>query len=597
MIDRMNLMIKRLKQRDFSELWQNYMVFSGIIALYSLLSAFLIPQSINSVFSSLVWKISVPLTVFLIAGFLVRIKKTGRPAFSFIKKIETLSVSDFVMILIPMTPVTQYIISNQESLTLLNSFAVFILFLLLVIFFGIIVPLLLSKIASKETSLTSAIGFISTLFIMAHVSASRGWDGKGEIGFQAAVLLVFFIVLSMRKLIPVRLASIVIIVFFAANTVSGVLSNKSSGGESGPDGKFNVTLTLENREIKRKNDVLLIIFESYADYETLLHYGYDNSTQIRFLKDSGFNVYKGIYSLGAPTEQSLSKLFNIDREVYRHKKYLAGCGAVQSLLRKQGYEIKSVFHSSWYLRGLPLSQIGSDYCFPLPQGVMDSKVLVKAVLMGEFTDAVSFDDVEYESFLEEKKKAITGGGTSSVMLYSHSCYPGHGPSGQGLSEEDQSRERSGYLDRINNANEEMRLNVEEISKNNPDAIIIFAGDHGPFMTKTGYGLSRGRGDFKAGDLDRYDVQDRFGMFLAIKWPETKFTDRYDIRILQDVFPAVLSYLYDDDSLFDKLRLKRKTKDNHRTLGVYVEDGVIRGGKDDGQKLFNLSNDDSAIKMK
>ena len=49
------------------------------------------------------------------------------------------------------------------------------------------------------------------------------------------------------------------------------------------------------------------------------------------------------------------------------------------------------------------------------------------------------------------------------------------------------------------------------------------------------------------------------------------------------------HLYEDDSLFDTLRMKRMTKDNHRTLGIYVEDGIIHGGKDDGQKLF-LSDD-------
>ena len=114
------------------------------------------------------------------------------------------------------------------------------------------------------------------------------------------------------------------------------------------------------------------------------------------------------------------------------------------------------------------------------------------------------------------------------------------------------------------------------------------------MTKTGYGVSKGRGGYKASDLDRYDIQDRFGMFLAIKWPEENLSKKYDIKILQDVFPAVLSYLYEDDSLFDTLRMKRMTKDNHRTLGVYVEDGMIHGGKDDGQKLF-LSEDVSSEK--
>jgi hypothetical protein len=530
--------------------------------------------------------ISLPFAVFFLLGYIVWKLISRRMAFTLEKNFEKFSLSDFALILIPMTPIAQYILSNQESLTALNSLIIFLLFATAISLLGIIIPVLLSKIASKQLIVTASISFLSTLMIMAYVSASRGWDRKGDIGIQLLVMLIFIIVLSLRKLIPSKITVLAVVAFFAANTISGVFSKKPSEESGETNTKFQVSTLLQNKEIKRKNDVLLIIFESYADYETLKHYGYDNTEQLKFLKDSGFNVYKGIYSLGAPTEQSLSKLFNIDREVYRHKRYLAGGGAVQALLRKQGYRIHSVYHSSWYLRGLPISQIESDYCFPMPQGVMDSKVLVKAVLMGEFTDTVSFEDVKYESFLEEKNKAIGKNSANPVMLYSHSCYPGHGPSGQGLTEEDQSKERSGYLGRIINANEEMRLNVEEIIKKNPDAIVIFAGDHGPFMTKTGYGLSRGRGNYTAADLDRYDIQDRFGMFLAIRWPE-KAAEQYDIKILQDVFPAVLSYLYDDKSVFDALRLKRITKDNHRTLGVYVEDGIIHGGKDDGQKLFIL----------
>ena len=583
-LNRLDLMLKRMMQRNLSGFWMNSALFSGIIALYSFVCSYALPSSINSVFAFIVFKISLPFAVFFVIGFIIWKIAARRMAFTLEKNFEKFSISDFVLILIPMTPIAQYILSNQESLTILNSLVIFILFAILITLLGIVIPVLLSRIASKNLLITAAMSLLSTLIIMAYVSASRGWDRKGDIGIQLLVMLIFIIVLSLRKLIPSKITVLAVAAFFAANTISGVFSKKPSEETGETSSKFQVSTLLQNKEIKRKNDVLLIIFESYSDYETLKHYGYDNADQIKYLKDSGFKVYNGIYSLGAPTEQSLSKLFNIDREVYRHKRYLAGGGAVQSLLRKQGYKIYSIYHSSWYLRGLPISQIESDYCFPQPQGVMDSKVLVKAVLMGEFTDTVSFEDVKYESFLEEKNKVIANNSGHPVMLYSHSCYPGHGPSGSWTTEEDRSKDRLEYLGGIESANKEMRLNVEKMIKNNSDAIVIFAGDHGPFMTKSGYGLNNGRGNYKASDLDRYDIQDRFGMFLSIRWPEKK-AEQYDIKILQDVFPAVLSYLYDDDSLFDTLRIKRVTKENHRTLGVYVEDGIIHGGKDDGQKLF------------
>ena len=142
------------------------------------------------------------------------------------------------------------------------------------------------------------------------------------------------------------------------------------------------------------------------------------------------------------------------------------------------------------------------------------------------------------------------------------------------------------MKKISAANEEMKNDVLEIIKSNPEAIVVFAGDHGPFMTKTGYGMSKGRGNYTRSDVDRFDVQDRFGMFLAVRWPDMNRAGNYDIRTLQDVMPAVLSYLFDDSSVFNALRVGRRIADAHRIMGVNVEDGVVRGGKDDGKKLYD-----------
>jgi hypothetical protein len=216
---------------------------------------------------------------------------------------------------------------------------------------------------------------------------------------------------------------------------------------------------------------------------------------------------------------------------------------------------------------------------------MDTKVLVNAILTGEFSDAVSFEGIDYNSYIKQKHEVISGGDPSPLLLYTHSSYPGHGPSGMGMSMEERDGKIAGHIEGIKKANYEMRNDVEVIIKNNPGAIVVLAGDHGPFLTKTGYGLSKGRGGFSAEDIDRYDVQDRFGAFLAIKWPEKKYAERHDIRIIQDMFPAIFSYLYGDDTLFNKTRMERMTVENFRTLGVYVKDGIVHGGKDDGKPLF------------
>jgi len=495
-----------------------------------------------------------------------------------------------------MTPVTQYILSNQDSVTAKGTVILFAVFIVLIAVCGVVIPVCLSKIASKKVSMTAAIAFLSMIFNMVSLSSMNNWSIKGVFSIQLGIMLLIIIICSLIRFIPVRSSILAMTVFFVVSAVTSIMSNdaeKSLESKPGEVKEFKVTSVLEGKSIKRKNDVFLIIFEAYADNETLKYFGYDNEAHADYLESNGFNVYRGIYSLGAPTEQALSKLFNIDRDVYRHKKYLTGGGAVQVLFHNQGYKTYGIFDNNWNLRGLSLDQICYDYSYPASSYSMDSDVLLRAIFKGEFSDAVSFEGTDYNSYLKHKIKVVGKVLKDPAFMYSHSSYPGHSPS-NGMSLEERPKHLSSYLSRIKKANNEMRLDVEEIIKNNPDAIVIFAGDHGPFLTKTGYGVSKGRGGYKASDLDRYDIQDRFGMFLAIKWPEENLSKKYDIKILQDVFPAVLSYLYEDDSLFDTLRMKRMTKDNHRTLGVYVEDGMIHGGKDDGQKLF-LSEDVSSEK--
>ncbi|HOU85973.1 MAG TPA: hypothetical protein PK158_14120, partial [Spirochaetota bacterium] len=298
---RFDLMLKRMMQRNLSGFWMNALTFSGIIALYSFIASAFLPSSINSVFASFMFKISLIISLFFIFSYIVWKIISRRMAFTLEKNFEKFSLSDFALILIPMTPIAQYILSNQESLTALNSLIIFLLFAVSIAVLGIIIPVLLSRIASKQLIITASLGFLSTLMLMAYVSASRGWDRKGDIGIQLLVMLILLIVLSLRKLIPSKITVLAVVAFFAANTVSGVLSKKPSEETGEANTKFQVSSLLQNKEIKRKNDVLLIIFESYADYETLKHYGYDNAEQLKFLNDSGFNVYKGIYSLGAPT--------------------------------------------------------------------------------------------------------------------------------------------------------------------------------------------------------------------------------------------------------------------------------------------------------
>lgn len=126
----------------------------------------------------------------------------------------------------------------------------------------------------------------------------------------------------------------------------------------------------------------------------------------------------------------------------------------------------------------------------------------------------------------------------------------------------------------------MKKDVETLLRSNSDAIVIIIGDHGPYLTKNCSVIK----NYSPSEINRYDIQDRYGSFLAIKWPN-EFKSNYNISNLQEVFPSILAYLYDKEEIWKKGKTSSRTVGNAAGKGIYVEEGIIYGGKDNGQKLF------------
>ena len=79
----------------------------------------------------------------------------------------------------------------------------------------------------------------------------------------------------------------------------------------------------------------------------------------------------------------------------------------------------------------------------------------------------------------------------------------------------------------------MKNDVLNILSNDSDPIIVLLSDHGPSLTKNcrelrGYDIST---------IDKYDLQDRYGTFLAIHWSDKTIHDNFNIQITQDIFPV------------------------------------------------------------
>jgi hypothetical protein len=130
----------------------------------------------------------------------------------------------------------------------------------------------------------------------------------------------------------------------------------------------------------------------------------------------------------------------------------------------------------------------------------------------------------------------------------------------------------------------MQEDINLLVENHPDAIIIIAGDHGPYLTKSCSGTSK---DYDISEISRLDIQDRFATFLAIRWPTDDYEKFDDITVLQDIFPTVFAYLFDDTSILES-KINPEISDTQRISGATVKDGIIYGGIDDGEPLFLIN---------
>jgi len=164
-------------------------------------------------------------------------------------------------------------------------------------------------------------------------------------------------------------------------------------------------------------------------------------------------------------------------------------------------------------------------------------------------------------------------------MYTHTG-PGHSQN----SGQCRDNETAIHAKRVRIANKEMKEDVETIIKNDPNAIIIVNGDHGPKLTGN---CTRLDNFMKKDEVSRLDIQDRFGAFLAIRWPNTFTVYDKNLTVLQDIFPAIFATLYKDKKIFNVLKVKPLTADGqeNRTAGVRIDNGIIKGGINDGELLF------------
>jgi hypothetical protein len=539
-----------------------YVVLLGLFRLYPILKPYIDRYILPYIFAEGYKENKVPR----------KTKKSNKPAFK--NSIEKL---DFILILLPLTPVVQYILGNQDTLSPLGSLYVFAVFAVFSVLFVIVVPALLGMIGSTKTLMILGLALTSTITNMAALSALLNWYERGYIELQLGVLSAVFLgCWIVYNLIGRKVMYVVVVVVFITNTAINL--SPQDWTKRGPSSESRLVNLVGSKQPQFTPNIYLLVYDAYQINETMLQYGIDNSAQEEYLEALGFELYPHTYSVADSTIDSMSRVLDASAELYgRPQTGTSGDGTVQNLLRRFGYETYGLFPMNFFFQG-----IGSSYDFSLPEAPSGSTAsshdsLMKGIFMGEFRFDEGMDEESRHKFMEDKLAVLGSVPDNPRFVYMHDFLPGHSQ----LSGKCRPDETAVFKGKLDLANDEMKQDIETITQNDPGAIVVVAGDHGPYLTRNCTPILAGLYDIS--EISRLDIQDRFGTFLAIRWPTEDFSEYDDITVLQDMFPAIFAYLFKDGG-FLEARVA-STTDSYETIGASVTNGIISGGINDGEPLF------------
>lgn len=547
----------------------------GVLSFYCVSLMFFLPEGVNKNFVTRIAISFLPITnILFIAFFSMLGLRKLKPQF-FGTTEDKINPSDLILTLLPLTPIVQYMINNSDILAWFEYVVIFCLFFVLVSVLIFIVPRLFYNTGSTRPLMYLGLAFTYLITNMASLSGQFKWYKVGSLKIQLLVLGSIWLISWILFNFNLRnLLHVFIVVNFVSNSLLQFVD--SHGIQSPPvlDQTDNqLLLLIDSREPAITPSIYLLVYDAYVVNDTMLAYGIDNLDQEQYLQELDFKIYPRTYSVGYGSISSMSRVLNTSTSYYGDpRRAVSGDGVVQNLLEKYGYITYGVFPYDYFFRGIIPSY---DYTFP--DQTSSVSVLSKAIVMGELRFDANFDRVPETEFIQEKMNILSESFNEPRFVYMHSSLPSHSQnSGKCVPNEIEL-----FSERLARANVEMRQDISLIIENDPEAIVIVAGDHGPYLTKNCHHTGD---EYDISEITRLDVQDRAGTFLAIRWPSLDFEEYDDITVLQDMFPAIFAYIFQDQVLLES-KIEPLTLSSGSISGVKVSDGTIIGGVDDGEALF------------
>lgn len=427
----------------------------------------------------------------------------------------------------------------DKNYALINSKSQFAFLLALYIVLPILVFYILNFLFTKITALRSfrkyilSIFNLSTFFLTVVISLF-GFDNlKLLIALVLGVLLGIALIKHLKKVVVVQLILMCLVLpKLIPDLYREVFYSKEWMTQ--PD-------TIETTVFKKRPNIYVIQPDGYTSFSTIKDsiHRYDNSRFQMFLESKGFKTYDDYRSNYFSTLSSNSSLFSMKHHYHGNKTLginpshnarneIVESNPVLRTFKHNDYKTFLMLQVPYILSNRP--SIAYDYC------------------------NISLDDISYitrgfsgeTNLMEETKTALLKNRATSNFFFIESMLPSHITTNYNASNSIEN-ERKLYLERIELANKWLSELISFIDKEDPDALIIIAADHGGYV---GFHSSLSSEKKTSNPLLKNSI---FSSLLAIKWPNNEVPEfDTELKTSANLFRILFSYLSEDESYLKHL---------------------------------------------
>ncbi len=416
------------------------------------------------------------------------------------------------------------------------------------------------RFLGKGTQANTVVAFIISVFLvfllrptLFGISFVSGIIGI--FGADSYALANILIVLSLSILLTMafRKNLLVYAMVLGIMAIVAVLMNvgQFTGNSAATAAVKKLSPQLQSVSLKEKPNIYFILADAYSSFAYMKDHGIDVSNLTEYLSNNGFRLYEDTYSNYQPTTSAMVAMLDMDHHYYTvtghnvnfsevskaSRTVIGGENNVSYILQRNGYSIQYIHNGNYLL----LQGCSADVCFPPIDGLAGTKIILSHIFK---IDLLSEEDKAWktttiEQMREQVATLMDNDRNAPRFQYIHTFTPSHAPNNlQGKCDENSEVQK--YAHRVERTGQYLREQIGEIMERDPDAVIMVAGDHGPFISKK---------CFRSAYIDTVsDYRDRAGALMAIRW-STSYDGKYDDRIVSGVnmFRYVLASLAEDET--------------------------------------------------